>query len=119
MSTLIQRRLAEATTNIMGQYQCGFIRGKSTTDAIHTVKQIMEKAYGYKIEVELPFIEFQQAFDSINIAKLLTAMREMRIHNKLRPLIKMTMSKTVVTVKTQEGDTEEFVINKGVRQGDS
>ncbi|XP_072401635.1 uncharacterized protein [Diabrotica undecimpunctata] len=31
----------------------------------------------------------------------------------------MTMSKTVVTVKTQEGDTEEFVITKGVRQEDS
>lgn len=119
ISTLIQRRLTAATTNILGQYQCGFTKGKSTIDAIHTVKQIMEKAHEYKIRIELLFVDFQQAFDKVKRSKLMLALADMGIQSKLRRLINMTMSSNMVNIRTQKGETEEFVINKGVRQGDS
>lgn len=55
----------ESTREVIGQYQCGFTKGRSTTDAIHTLKQIMEKAHEYRLDIKMLFIDFQQAFDSI------------------------------------------------------
>lgn len=119
LSTLVQRRLADATRDIIGNYQLGFRQGKSTIDAIHTVKQIMEKAYEYKIETEMLFIDFEGAFDSIKREELMKALKELGINPKLIRLIEMTMRRTTVSVKTLKGETEEFEINRGVRQGDS
>src|SRR3978361_1936150 len=119
LSTIIQRRLADATKGIVGQYQCGFTRGRSTIDAIHIIKQIMEKAYESRIEMEMLFIDFERAFDSIRREKLMLALKELGIEPKLRRLVQMTMRETVVSIKTLKGETEEFKIFKGVRQGDS
>ncbi|XP_056640928.1 uncharacterized protein LOC130447902 [Diorhabda sublineata] len=71
------------------------------------------------MEVEILFIDFEQAFDSIKRSKLMSALKELGIHPKLRKLIQCTMKKTTVTVRTQVGNTEEFEINQGVRQGDA
>lgn len=121
LSQIIQRRLVAIVTaqNKIGQYQCGFLRGRSTVDAIHTLKQIMEKAYKYDIEMEMLFIDFERAFDSIKREKLKTVMRELEVPEKLNRLIMMTMKSTRISIKTTKGETEEFEINKGVKQGDA
>lgn len=41
------RRLEMYVKDIVGEYQCGFKKGKSTTDQIHTLRQLMEKFYEY------------------------------------------------------------------------
>ena len=119
MSSLIQRRLSQLSRSTVGQYQCGFTKGRSTTDAIHAVKQIMEKTYEHRIDIEMLFIDFRQAFDLINRRQLMSALKELGIHPKLRRLISMTMFKTTVSIKFQRGITEEIGVNKGVRQGDA
>ena len=119
MSSLIQRRLSQLSRSTVGQYQCGFTKGRSTTDAIHAVKQIMEKTYEHRIDIEMLFIDFRQAFDLINRKQLMSALKELGIHPKLRRLISMTMFKTTVSIKFQRGITEEIGVNKGVRQGDA
>lgn len=84
MSTPIQQRLGKTTKHILGQYQHGFTQGKSTIDAIHTVKQILEKAHEGKMEIEMLFIDFQQAFDSIKRVKLTAtaALKEQQLTSK-------------------------------------
>lgn len=119
LSTIIQRRLQESADNKIGQYQCGFRKGKSTIDAIYILKQIMEKANEANINLEILFVDFRQAFDSIKRNQLLEILKTLQVPLKLRKLIKMTMSHTRASVKTQIGETEEFETNKGVRQGDS
>lgn len=119
LSTLIQRRLQEKARNIIGQYQNGFVKGKSTTDAVYILKQIMEKVQEYKINVEMLFVDFEQAFDSIDRGKLMLVLKELGIPAKLRKLIKMTLETTRISIKTQKGETTEFTINKGVKQGDA
>ena len=119
MTTIIQRRLETASKDIIEQHQCGFTRGRATTDAIHTVKQIIEKSQELNIDIELLFIDFKQAFDSIKRGRLMAALKELGIEAKPRRLVKMTMSESTTTIVTQKGETREFVINKGVRQGDT
>lgn len=45
------------------KYQYGFTKGKSTTDAIHILKQIVEKENEYKMAFDMLFIDFKQTFD--------------------------------------------------------
>jgi len=58
------------TPDIIGKYQTGFIKGKSTTDHIFTIRQALEKYYEFGKEVHLCFVDFSQAYDSINRNKL-------------------------------------------------
>lgn len=119
LSTLIYRRLKEYTKKTVGSYQCGFTEGKSTVDAIHAVKQTMEKTNEHNIELHLLFIDFQQALDKVKRGKLYRAMERMKIPSKLIGLIRMTMKNTTACVRVEEGQTERFGINSGVRQGDA
>jgi len=71
------------------------------------------------MEIEMLFIDFQQAFDSINRNELKRALKELGVGAKLGRLIMMTMEGTMASVLTQKGETEEFEFNRGVRQGDA
>ena len=50
---------------IIGEYQCGFRRNRSTVDHIFSIRQILEKKWEYnKDECQL-FIDFEKAYVSI------------------------------------------------------
>lgn len=49
----------------MGPYQCGLLHGKSTVDATHILRQIMEKVHRDDIHVDMLFV----VFDSIRRGK--------------------------------------------------
>jgi hypothetical protein len=50
---------------IIGDYQCGFRRNRSTTDQIFCVRQILKKKWEYNETVHQLFIEFKKAYDSV------------------------------------------------------
>lgn len=64
------------------------------------------------MELELFFIDFQQAFDSLLKDKLMTALKELGIDYKLRRLGAMIMKQAKVSIITQKGEIESFVAYK-------
>lgn len=119
LTAIIHNRLIKYSDKIIGNYQCGFRRGRSTIDALHIVKQIVEKSYEYDIDMHLLFIDFRQAFDKVDRYELVRTMKEWKIPSKIIRLIRMTLEQTSASVRTTEGETENFNINSGVRQGDA
>jgi hypothetical protein len=97
----------KATERITGGYQCGFRPDKSTTDQLFIVRQIMEKNWGHGLDLHMLFVDFKQAFDSVNRRKLLEEMNAMGISQKLIRLTEMTMEsmKAVVKVNNQKTKT--------------
>ena len=45
---------------IMGEYQCGFRRNRSTIDHIFSIRKILEKKWQYNNEVYQLFIDFER-----------------------------------------------------------
>lgn len=97
------------------EYQKGFWKGKSTVDAIHTINQVIEKCY---VGVQILFIDFKQAFDSLKGRTIIKDMEQLNVSQKIIRLVKMTMKDSRARVMRREGPLEEFEINAEVRQGD-
>jgi len=79
----------------------------------------MEKCIEFNTTIHQLFVDFKQAFDSINRFKVLECMAEFGIPDKLIRLVKMTLSDTLCKVKIQNKTSNAFQVRFGVRQGDS
>jgi len=64
LSLALLGRLEVYSRDIIGEYQTGFVRGKSTSNHIFTIKQVLEKYYEYGKDIHMCFIVFRQAYDS-------------------------------------------------------
>ena len=115
---MIGRKLEDAVENLLGDYQCGFRKNRSTIDQISALKCIFEKLYEFNIDIHQLFIDFRQAYDSIHRESLFLILREMGIHPKLRRLVRLTLTNSTAMVKIKNDKTEVFEIKKGLRQGD-
>jgi sorting nexin-29 len=84
LSSIILERLKQYSEEILGEYQRGFTPQRRTTDQIFVVWQTLEKFYAHDIDLHLLFIDFKNAFDSINQKKLLESLTSFGIPKKNR-----------------------------------
>jgi len=66
LSLIILKILQIYTDEIVGNYQSGFKKNKSTTDYIFVIRQVMEKSYEFAKDLRVVFIDYKQAYDSID-----------------------------------------------------
>jgi sorting nexin-29 len=78
---------------------------------------MMEKLYEYGIDLHMLFVDFRQAFDSINRKRLYEPMEWMKIPDKLIRLTRMTMNTSQAKVKKDNTLSAKFEFNTGVKQG--
>jgi len=50
---------------MLGNYQCGFRKGHPLL-IVFMLRRILEKFYGLNLDLHLLFIDFKQAYDTIN-----------------------------------------------------
>jgi sorting nexin-29 len=63
---MLFQRLQPYTEKLVGNYQCGFRSGKSTSDQLHTMRHISEKMGEYVVNTFYLFVDFKAAYDSID-----------------------------------------------------
>jgi hypothetical protein len=73
LATVINNRLTTYTEDLLSQEQNGFRRNRSTTHNI--MRQILGKCYEYNFEMHVLFIDFKQAFDSVDRQKTTQILR--------------------------------------------
>jgi hypothetical protein len=118
MSSILNERMKRYSEDFLEEYQCGFQPHRSTTDQIFIIRQMMEKFYEHERDVQMIFIDFKQAFDSLCRDELYKALKEMNVPEKLIRLVKMTMENNKVRVKIENKLSNAFTFNAGVKQGD-
>uniref|UniRef100_A0A2S2NGN5 Transposon TX1 uncharacterized protein n=1 Tax=Schizaphis graminum TaxID=13262 RepID=A0A2S2NGN5_SCHGA len=110
LSLAVLKRLEGYAVDIIGEYQCGFTRGKSTTDHIFTIRQIMEKYYEHDKDLYMIFVDFKQAYDSVNRQQLWTALRNFGIPEKLVKMIEICNSNTYCKIRYQGELSPQFEV---------
>ena len=68
--------------------QAAYKRGYSTIDHLHTVTQILEKAYELEIPFYVTFLDDEKAFDSIQHQAVLLALEKHGVLDKYINIIK-------------------------------
>jgi len=91
---LLYNRLSKVIEPEIGNYQMGFRPNRSTIDNIFMVREIYEKCHEYNIDLHNIFIDFLQAFDTVNRDIIYTSLIKYNIPDKLIILIKLTMQHT-------------------------
>ena len=82
----------------MVEEQCVSRKGRSSTDAIFTVQQVIEKRKEHNLPLFLLFIDYEKAYDNVNRDKL-WEMMENKIPNYLLNIIKCIYRNTNVRIK--------------------
>lgn len=118
LSTVLLNRIKPFAEKAIGEYQCGFRSGRSTTDQIFNIRQIMERMWEFGIDIHQLFVDFKQAYDSINRSSLWGSMAELGIPSKYIRLVKATMVGSKSCVRVQGDLSKVFEVSCGLRQGD-
>lgn len=118
-SKVLLSRLTPYVEECLGQYQCGFRKGKSTVDQLSIIGQIIEKKYEYRQNCWQIFVDFRKAYDSIHRESLYNIMEEFGIPNKLISLTKMCMEGTKYQGRVDSILSDIFTVETSLKQGDA
>ena len=93
--------------------QAGFTAGRSTTEQIFAIRQIIEKSKEFNQSTYIAFIEFKAAFDSVSRDSLWKILQICGVPHELSVLVRQLYPDT----RLASSLSEEFSIETGVKQG--
>jgi hypothetical protein len=112
---IIEHRLRGVTNVIENQF--GFMPGRSTMGAIFLIRQLMEKYMEQKKDLHMVFIDLEKVYDKVTRNIMWQALQKHNISIKYITLIKDMYDNVVTSVRTSDGDTNDFPINIVLHQG--
>jgi hypothetical protein len=99
------RRMTRVTKN-----QFGFMPGRSTMEAIFLIRQLMERYKEQNKDLHMVFIGLEKAYDKIPRNVLWWALEKHKVSAKYITFIKDMYDNVVTSVRTNDGDTDDFPI---------
>ena len=83
------------------------------------LRQIYEKSCEFNIEHHTLFIDFKQAFHTVNRGNMIQSMKMLKIPEKIINLVEATLEGCRAEIKLSDGRSESFEIETGLRRGDA
>ncbi|GFS21892.1 LINE-1 reverse transcriptase [Elysia marginata] len=100
--------------------QYGFVEGKETTNAIYTLRTLIQRAIEVQKDVYLCFIDYTKAFDRVRHDEIMKNLTQIKIDGKDLRVIKNIYWEQMAAMQV-EGETSTYQkikkIKRGVRQG--
>jgi hypothetical protein len=97
--------------------QCGFVKGASTTDAIHAARLLMEKHREKNKPLHAAFLDLEKAFDRVPHEVIWWALRKHNVPEEYVEWIKLIYRGATTNVRSTAGVSKDFPITVGVHQG--
>ena len=116
-SKIIHMRLAQALDTHIRQQQAGFRPGRSCSDHIFTLRQILEQSKEWNAPLYVNFIDMEKAFDSIHRDSLWKILRHYGIPQKLVKIVRILYNDFKSQVICNTELTAPFNVTTGVKQG--
>jgi hypothetical protein len=91
--------------------------GRLTMDAIFLIRQLMERCREQKKDLYMIFIDLEKTYDKVPRNVMWWALQKYEISSKYITLIKDMYDNIVTSVRTSDGNTNDFPINIGLHQG--
>ncbi|GKD30297.1 cysteine-rich receptor-like protein kinase [Tanacetum coccineum] len=104
--------------NVVGEVQNAFIKRRYILDGVLIANETMEYLKKKKEKGLIFKVDFEKAYDSINWSFLLNIMNRMGFGDKWCKWVEMCLRSSKMSVLVNGSPTEEFDLERGVRQGD-
>ena len=101
----------------LGDEQCGFRPGRSTTDQLFTLRMVLEKAWEYGKSVYSCFVDLEKAYDRVPRGKLWSVLQEYGIDGPLLGAIQSLYTNCSSCVRVNGSKSTPFTVGVGLRQG--
>ncbi|KAM0057343.1 putative RNA-directed DNA polymerase [Helianthus debilis subsp. tardiflorus] len=112
---VIETRVRRETQVSVNQF--GFMKGRSTTEAIHILRRLMEKYRAKKQDLHMVFIDLEKAYDTVPRQLIWDSLEGRGLPGKYIDIIKDTYDRTETSVRAPVGDTNFFPVEVGLHQG--
>ncbi|XP_063447098.1 uncharacterized protein LOC134726617 [Mytilus trossulus] len=114
---IIIQRIQEGIDEELRQEQPGFRRGKSTTEQLFALRNIIEQCSEWNAPLYINFVDFEKAFDSIHRESLWSILKAYHIPAKLITVIKLFYDSFECAVLDEGVQSDWFKVKTGVKQG--
>ena len=118
LGSIILERLKSKLDEKLRSRQFGFRPGRSCTDAIFTLRRIIEISKEFQKKLAIHFIDFKKAFDSVNREAMWKILRYYGIPEKIIRMVQAFYSNCQCRIQLKNHISDAFEILTGVKQGD-
>ncbi|GKA11042.1 putative RNA-directed DNA polymerase [Tanacetum coccineum] len=118
IAKVLANRLALVIPSVVSEVQMAFIKGCQITDGPLLVNEIISWAKKHKKKLLLLKVDFEKAFDSLSWSFLESIMLQMGFGAKWRKWMHSCLNSAYALILINGSPTNEFKMEKGLRQGD-
>ena len=118
LAKVLANRLREVISSVVSESQSAFVKGKQILDGILIANEVVDEAKRLKKELLMFKVDFEKAYDSVDLNYLDSVMANMNFPTLWRKWISECVGTVMASVLVNGSSTEEFSIECGLRQGD-
>ena len=93
-AAILQKRISAVLDKYLQKTQFGFRKDKSTADAIHLVRRVIEFGESTTNQLHLLLLDWEKAFDKVDREELFGAMERMGVEEKIVRLVRALYKET-------------------------
>ena len=116
-TAIVQKRLASTLDKHLQKTQYGFRKKKSTSEAIHIIRRIIEAGERADKQLHVIPLDWEKPFDKVKQHTLFEALERMGVAGKLINMIKQLYKNPKYKVEMEGYTSEWHKQHTGIRQG--
>lgn len=116
-ASILLHRVSEQIEPQLHEAQCGFRKGRGTSDAMYTLRSLESTCKRHGACMAKAYIDFTKAYDCINREALWSILKTYGVNSHVISLLEDLHSETFAAVKLDGQVGREFQVTTGVRQG--
>jgi len=117
VAAILQRRISRTLDRHLQKTQYGFRKDRSTPDAIHLIRRVIEYGESTNNKLHLLLLDWEKAFDKVDREEMFNAMERTEIIPKLTSLVKTIYKNTKFKVEIDGRASDWQTHSTGIKQG--
>jgi len=118
LAKVLANRLREVLGSVISKSQSAFVKGQQILDGILVANEAVDEARRFNKELLMFKVDFEKAYDSVDLSYLDSVMCNMNFPTLWRKWISECVGTATASILVNGCPTDEFKIERGLRQGD-